>query len=94
MREQKREFDKEVRHELTRQYYSDLMTPEYGLRARMGWFFMNFYATPSSAVNDWLAMYRQYSTIFAGALGNHRSLSFKMFSDKALRKSLDQVTRG
>ena len=90
---QRSEFDSMLRGEVMRRLFSDFTTPEYGLRARMAWFFLNFYATPASVVGDWLMMYHQYSTIFEGALGNYRRLSFSMFTDRALRKSLDQVKK-
>lgn len=57
----------------------------------MTWFFLNFYATPATGVNDNLLMYKQYETIWRGALGNYRTLSLHMFNDGALRKSLDQL---
>ena len=57
-------------------------------------FFLNFFATPSSIVNDHLAMWKQYMVVFDNALGNYRKLSLRMFNDEALRKSLDQVGAG
>merc|ERR1712216_787368 len=73
------------------QFFQDFTNPEFGLRARMTWFFLNLYAAPASIVDDWLLMYRQYEALFHGALGNYRSLALKMFGDEALRKSLDQL---
>ena len=72
-------------------YVNDMTNPATGLRARMTWFWLNWYATPVSAIgNDWLLMYKQYYTIWTKALGNYRTLARTMFKDAALRKSLDQ----
>lgn len=49
-----------VRDEIKYQYLADFSRPEFGLRARMAFFWMNFYATQNSLVNDYLMMYRQY----------------------------------
>lgn len=84
-------FKNAVKGELWDLLLTDFTSRQYGLRARMTFFFLNFYATPSSNVNDDLLMYKQYHTIFDGALGNWRSLSYQMFVDGALRKSLDQL---
>jgi uncharacterized protein (DUF1800 family) len=81
----------EVQDHTMEMYVNDFTKPKYGLRARMTWFWLNRYATPSSTVNDWLLMYQQYYTVWTGALGNYRALSRKMFRDTALRKSLDQA---
>lgn len=80
----------EVKLDIMRQYFLDFTNPKFGLRARMAWFFLNWFATPSTAVNDWLLMYKHYYTVWTGALGNFRTLARKMFVDAALRKSLDQ----
>ncbi len=77
--------------DLDAQFFSDFTDPDNGLRARMTWFFLNFYATPGTAVQDNLLMYKQYESIWRGALGNYRTLSLRMFNDGALRKSLDQL---
>ena len=77
--------------DLQERFFADFTNPELGVRARMTWFFLNFFATPSSIVNDHLAMWKQYMAVFDNALGNYRSLSLIMFNDEALRKSLDQV---
>jgi hypothetical protein len=81
----------QITKDLLGQFFQDITTPEQGLRMRMTWFFLNFYATPSSIVDNGLLMYKQYKTLFNGALGNYRSLSLQMFADEALRKSLDQL---
>lgn len=57
----------------------------------MTWFFMNFYATPASVVGDMTLMWKQFARIWTHALGNYRQLALEMFSDAALRKSLDQL---
>ncbi|CAD7938576.1 unnamed protein product [Amoebophrya sp. A120] len=73
-------------------YFADFTSTSLGqIRARMTWFFLNFYATPKTAVNDDLLMYKQYETLWRGSLGNYRTLALQMFNDKALRKSLDQL---
>ena len=56
----------------------------------MAWFWLNWYAVPASAINDWLLMSQHYYTIWTGALGNYRTMARNMFNDVALRKSLDQ----
>lgn len=80
-----------VEDSLKQRFLSDFTDPSKALRARMTFFFMNFYAVPFSNVNNWILMWRMYSTIWNGALGNYRELSRKMFADGALRKSLDQL---
>lgn len=72
--------------------YSDLFKkPEYSLRARMTWFFLNFYATPKSIVGSFLPIYKQFHKVWTHSLGNYRQLAYEMFNDDALRKSLDQL---
>ena len=65
-------FKNAVRGDLWDLLFTDFTSPQYGLRARMIFFFLNLYATPSTNVNDDLLMYKQYQTIFEGALGNWR----------------------
>ena len=79
-----------MKDDLFAQYWKDFTNPHYGLRARMSWFWMNWYAVPATALNDWLLMSQHYYTIWTGALGNYRTLAHNMFNDIALRKSLDQ----
>ena len=57
-------FKNAVKGELRDEFFTDFTAPQYGLRARMTFFFLNFYATPSTNVNDDLLMYKQYHTIF------------------------------
>eukprot|EP00854_Cymbomonas_tetramitiformis_P033785 gene33785-43533_t len=73
-------------------YFTNMLNPGAGLRARMTWFFLNWFATPLSAIdNDYLLMYQQYNTLWTQALGDYRALAVDMFNDGALRKSLDQL---
>jgi uncharacterized protein (DUF1501 family) len=88
---QKNQVNGILRGELLTQYALDVMDPRKGLRARMTWFFLNFYATPKVIVNDNLLMWKQYKVIWEGSLGNYRRLALQMFNDEALRKSLDQL---
>eukprot|EP00391_Amoebophrya_sp_Ameob2_P002597 CAMPEP_0179009312 /NCGR_PEP_ID=MMETSP0795-20121207/16205_1 /TAXON_ID=88552 /ORGANISM="Amoebophrya sp., Strain Ameob2" /LENGTH=1536 /DNA_ID=CAMNT_0020704501 /DNA_START=63 /DNA_END=4673 /DNA_ORIENTATION=- len=80
-----------VKDKLFDRYFADFTDKTKALRSRMVWFFLNYYATPSTAVNDMLLMYQQYEILYKHALGNYRTLAFHMFNDKALRKSLDQL---
>ena len=50
------------------------------------------YSTPVDEIEwDMVRYMRQYNRIWEGALGNWRELSFAMFTDAALRRSLDQL---
>eukprot|EP00854_Cymbomonas_tetramitiformis_P003337 gene3337-4195_t len=90
--EQKDQVRTAVQNDLFSTYQQDFRNPETGFRARMTWFFLNWYATPLSGIDDdYLLMSHQYSAIWGGAVGNYRELATVMFSDQALRLSLDQL---
>eukprot|EP00392_Amoebophrya_sp_AT5.2_P007706 g7721.t1 len=80
-----------IEEDIKMTWYIDFTDPEKGLRARMTWFFLNFYAAPFGNVNDWILASKQYLNVWQYALGNYRKLALAMFNDGALRKSLDQL---
>lgn len=66
-------MNQEISKDLYKDFLNDFSNPAYGLRARMTFFFLNFYATPSSNVNEWLLMAQQYRTLFrvvSGTIGS------------------------
>ncbi len=85
-------FKNAVKGELWDLLLTDFTSRQYGLRARMTFFFLNFYATPSSNVNDDLLMYKQYHTIFDGALGNWRCIAF-LLPPQSISRNIKSVCR-
>ena len=47
-----------ITKDLLQQFFLDSSKPEQGLWMRMTWFFLNFYATPSTVVDDALLTYK------------------------------------
>jgi len=84
-------FKNAVKGELRNLFFTDFASPQNGLRARMTFFFLNFYATPSTNVNDDLLMYKQYHTIFDGALGNWRWIAIFSTHDPHLEIAILSV---
>lgn len=91
-KERNKQMKDAVAEDLYTLYFTHMNNPAAGLRARMTWFFLNWFATPLSAIDDdHLLMYQQFDTLWTQALGDYRALAVDMFNDGALRKSLDQL---